>query len=57
MARNDMIEIACEIVHETDRAVLVNDGDIEVWLPLSQVEVTDASVLLPEWLAEERGLI
>ncbi len=49
------------------RAVLVSDtGDRKdaVWLPCSQVEVDDdavagavTTVVLPAWLAEERGLV
>jgi hypothetical protein len=44
---------------ETAAAVLVKnlDGD-EVWLPKSQIEiVNDHVVIVPEWLAEQEGLI
>ncbi|MHB1099497.1 MAG: hypothetical protein ACYCZR_08080 [Burkholderiales bacterium] len=37
----EKIEVAVTFKHITDRAVLVNDGDKDVWLPLSQVEVND----------------
>lgn len=61
MPDSKLIDIACEIRHETDKAVLIADGDREVWLPLSQCEVyrerTGSIVTLPEWLAKEKGLI
>lgn len=52
-----------EIVHETDLAYLVRDGDgDEHWLPKSQCEVIATNTCyitmqMPEWLAEEKGLI
>lgn len=59
-----MIDMMFELRHETDLAILVSDGGEPVWLPKSQVEVEPAaspsglvSVTLPEWLAEEKGLI
>lgn len=55
------------VVHETDDAVLVNDGDDsdapEVWLPKSRVDFPRnlragqvITVDVPAWLAEEKGL-
>jgi hypothetical protein len=50
----------------TDKAILVSeDGEKEaaVWLPLSQVTIHDTGrsfirdIVLPEWLAKEKGLI
>lgn len=62
--RSDVIDLEVHLHHETDRAVLVSDtGDKAdaVWLPKSQVEIEEYGtchmVTLPEWLAEERGLI
>ena len=61
-----VIEITVRLHHETEKAVLVSDtgvGDDAVWLPKSQVEVyeTDRAgnriLVLPEWLALEKGLI
>jgi hypothetical protein len=55
-------EITVEVKRETDKAILVDDGDVEVWLPKSQiVERTDlkdgfAELVIPEWLAEEKEL-
>jgi hypothetical protein len=60
MKRNhDIVDVPCTIKHETDLAVLINDGDKDYWLPFSQVEVdrTANVVSMPEWLAIEKGLI
>jgi len=48
-----------EITHETDEAYLFRvDEDEEVWLPKSQVEITESDIVeMPEWLAIEKGLI
>lgn len=68
MSRRDAekIELAVTLVHESDRAVLVNDGDREAWLPKSQCEVEGGEYPAPgeaftlyvaEWVAKEKGLI
>lgn len=56
--------ISGEVRYQTDRAILFYDGAKEVWLPKSQIEdpeefaVGEAiDVLLPEWLAKDKGLI
>jgi hypothetical protein len=51
-----------DIKNRTDKAILVDDGKVSVWLPLSQVEVEEYrdgtyTVTLPEWLAKDKGLI
>ena len=52
--------------HRTDRAILVSDsGDkkLAVWLPLSQITIHSTDdygihdIVLPEWLAIDKGLI
>lgn len=57
--KSDLVDIACEIKRETEKAYLIFDGDKEVWLPKSQVEWDqDAKTMaMPEWLATEKGLI
>lgn len=56
-------EVACQIVRETAKAIQVNDGAREYWLPRSKVTITmlnsqgAAIVFLPEWLAKEKGII
>lgn len=66
MARkSELIDIEVEIRAETDKAVQVFDGELTVWLPLSQIEIErpraghkgPTIVTLPEWLALDKGLI
>ena len=40
----------------TKGAVLVEFGGFEVWLPLSQVQVDEGTVTLPQWLADKHGI-
>lgn len=57
------VEIAVEIHAETEKAFLIFDGNIECWIPKSQVtdycddNGTITSIFINEWLAEEKGLI
>jgi len=60
----DEVEVFGTVKAITDAAILLADGDFEVWLPLSQIEydndidVGDVTfVYVPEWLALEKGLI
>ena len=57
--RSDIVDVACEIRAETERAVQIYDGAITVWLPKSLVEVDreDGTVAGPEWLAKDKGLL
>lgn len=65
MSKSDLVDVAVQLHHETERAVLVSDsGDREkaIWIPLSQCEVEKRKggvvvVTMPEWMAFERGLI
>ena len=74
MENNKTIEIAVEVRAWTDKAILVFDGDDEVWIPVSQVEECEdwclmdwsgrhawskktETITIPEWLAEEKGLV
>ena len=54
-----MVEVFGEERRRTELAVLWHDGDREAWLPLALVEVAEdgESVMVPEWLAIERGLV
>lgn len=60
------VYVDVEIRHITEKAVLVNDGKRDVWLPHSQIEDparedmevgTHIEMLLPEWLAIDKGLV
>lgn len=59
----ETVEIFGTIVQETDMAILLNDGDIEEWVPKSQVEYdepdsdTQTIVLMPVWVAEAKEFI
>jgi hypothetical protein len=63
----DTVTLMLDILRETEAAFLVSDGDREVWLPKSQIGnadelegvncMEDIEVIVPEWLAEEKGLI
>lgn len=61
------IELDLIVLAQTASAYLVTDDDVEVWLPSSQIEFQDDlfgieiggkySILIPEWLAIEKGLV
>lgn len=62
--RSDLIDISVTLVHQTERAVLVDHGGKEnVWVPKSLCEIErDANgktwtLTLPEGVAQEKGLI
>ena len=57
--RSDLVDIAGEIRHETQRAFLFFDGSREVWLPKSLCEwdPDDKTMAMPERVALEKGLI
>lgn len=54
-----LYEFSGELRHETDAAYLVDAGLEEpVWLPKSQTtHEDDTTFLVPEWLAQEKGII
>ena len=60
------VEIDVEKRGETKDAILVRDADDkQIWLPLSQVVILEEDflpggsmkLLIPEWLAIEKGLV
>lgn len=62
----EYVEIACQVRYKTDRAVLIHDGAREAWIPFSQIEDPDPAdmekeshitLLIPQWLAKDKGLI
>lgn len=62
--KSDIIDLTVVLVHETDKAVLVDHGGKEkVWLPKSMIEIEKNSdgkthtVSLPESFAQEKGMI
>jgi len=62
MARQELIDINCKKLAETAKAIRVDDGTKQAWLPLSQIEVENESngtitVTMPLWLAKEKGFV
>lgn len=60
----DFCEVTCDIIHETEKAYLIDDGDKQVWVPKSMVDHNDYAVeskavtmSIATWIAEEQGLI
>ena len=59
----EMVEVDVKILLETKEALLVFDGDNEVWLPKSQIEYDffekgkEITIEIPEWIAIEKGLV
>ena len=55
---SDLIDIAAEIVAETDKAWRLYDGTRKEWVPKSQVENNmDGTFTMKEWLAKDKGFI
>lgn len=55
-------EVEVEVLRESGAAILVTDGDIEVWVPKSQClewpEVGETGTLTArEWIVVEKGLV
>jgi hypothetical protein len=57
--KSDLVDIAGQLRHETEKAYLFYDGARAVWLPKSQCEwdASDATMAVPEWLAIDRELL
>ena len=62
---NEIVEVAGKVLAKTPEAILINDGDKDAWLPISQIENYDESwktgetvdLEIPEWLATEKELV
>lgn len=63
--RNEPVEIAVtEVIAETDKAILCVVDDEDVWIPISQIDDAsevweygdEGTLVIPRWLAEEKGL-
>lgn len=60
------VEIEGEVLRTTDNALLFNvDDDVEVWIPLSQIENngecfedgSQLTIYVSEWFAEKENLV
>lgn len=64
----EVVEIKCEIVHETDKAILIGDylgiDKHRVWIPLSFISEIHRTagtegydtVVMSTWIAKQKGL-
>ena len=53
-----LVDIAAELLIETDKAYRIFDGRTTEWIPKSQVEKNeDGTFTMPTWLAKEKGFI
>ena len=61
MSRSSLIDLTVILVHETEKAWLLDDGSKKCWIAKSQGELEARGptwvLTLPEWLAQEKGLI
>lgn len=60
MSRQD-VEVECDIVRETDNAILLRVDDEEIWIPLSQVKRIQRgnsldTITMTAWIAEQKGI-
>ena len=55
----DLYDFAAELVRETDLAVLLDCGEAHpIWFPKSLTEDNgDGTWTVPEWLAEDKGIV
>lgn len=64
MGRSELVDVELMLMGETAQAIRVEDADENtVWLPKSQIEIERRpndrviTVTMPQWLAEEKGLV
>jgi len=56
--KSNLIDIEARLIHETERAWLLDTGgDENTWIPKSAAEFDGETLTLPEPLALEKGLI
>lgn len=61
----ETFDVDVQILHESDKAIKVAYGDAEVWVPKGQIENWDrnwvpgneVNIVIPMWLAEEKGFV
>jgi hypothetical protein len=58
MSNTELVDIEAELRHETDKALLLWDGERQAWVPKSYVEDNgDGTFTMPEWLAHQKGFV
>jgi hypothetical protein len=56
--KKELVDIDAEIKAETEKGLLLFDGNVTEWVPKSQVEDNgDGTFTMPEWLAKDKGFI
>jgi hypothetical protein len=57
--KNELIDIACEVRGETDKAYRIFDGIVTAWVPKSVCELSDdrKTLTIEGWVAEEKGFV
>ena len=54
----EVIDITAELIHETEKAFLIDDGAKREWVPKSQVEYDGGiTFTMPTWLDKDKGFI
>ena len=54
---DDGVKILCSRIHETTKALLIDQDGLQVWIPKSQIKGTSQrSLVLPKWLVEHHHL-
>ena len=57
------VEIAGALCHNTDKAILLSDGEKDIWVPKSQITGQNlnqdghGTIMVKEWFAKKEGLI
>ena len=58
MPKSTLADIEARLIHETDKALLLDDGKRKVWVPKRLVEDNgDGTFTMPEWLAIDKELV
>lgn len=53
-----LVDIEAEIVYQTEKALLLDDGSRKEWVPKAAVEDNgDGTFTMPERLAAEKGFV
>lgn len=60
MPQSKLCDITVELLHETNAAWLVDDGDKKVWIPKAIGELKKNrtyTLTAPEWILKDKGLV
>lgn len=54
--KNRFIQFTCQLVRQSPKAILVDIGGTEHWMPRSKCAISGGILSIPQWLAEAKGL-